>query len=115
MLLIDTMNKDNLLTRFKERRVTEFESFLQVEKGEFDPEASRARTKRDIFKELEEGYEWIGEMNFDHRIYSLVELKEILERMGFSEVDVYGNLDGDEISLDSKRLIVGGEIFDFKS
>lgn len=108
ILLIDIINKDNLLTRFEEEGLSESEGFMRMEKREFDVETSRMKSNLDIFKKLEEGYKWEGEMNFDHRIYSPVELKEILEGVGFSKVDVFGSLDGEEINLDSKRMIVLG-------
>jgi SAM-dependent methyltransferase len=41
---------------------------------------------------------------FHHSIYSGQELKELLERAGFSNVRLYGDLDGNDYGSDAKRL-----------
>jgi hypothetical protein len=45
---------------------------------------------------------------FHHTIYSGQELRERLERAGFSDVGIYGNLDGDEYGPNAERLIAIG-------
>jgi len=45
---------------------------------------------------------------FHHTVYSGQELRELLERVGFKDVRLYGNLDGDEYGFESDRLIVVG-------
>lgn len=43
--------------------------------------------------------------SFHHTVYSGQELKECLERTGFSDVRLYGDLDGSEYGSDAKRLV----------
>jgi hypothetical protein len=38
-------------------------------------------------------------------IFSARELKDLLRRVGFEKVTIYGNLDGSGYGLDSNRLI----------
>ncbi len=45
---------------------------------------------------------------FELTIYSGQELKDRLESVGFRDVNLYGNFDGDEYGLDAKRLIAVG-------
>ena len=45
---------------------------------------------------------------FHHTVYSGQELRELLEKVGFKDVRLYGNLDGDEYGFESDRLIVVG-------
>lgn len=43
--------------------------------------------------------------NFHHTIYSGQELRDRLERVGFRDVRLYGNLDGNDYTLKAERLI----------
>ena len=59
------------------------------------------------------GNEWIlvkgctaKAYRFHHTVYSGFELKELLERAGFSEVRLYGDLNGSEYGPDAERLVV---------
>jgi hypothetical protein len=61
------------------------------------------------------GNEWLvirggrlKRFKFHHTIYSGQELRERLERAGFSDVGIYGNLDGDEYGPNAERLIAIG-------
>jgi SAM-dependent methyltransferase len=45
---------------------------------------------------------------FDHTIYSGQELKDRLYRAGFQRVELFGDLDGTEYGLKSRRLIAAG-------
>ncbi|MBW2368681.1 MAG: class I SAM-dependent methyltransferase [Deltaproteobacteria bacterium] len=46
--------------------------------------------------------------NFHISIYSGQELRDRMERVGFANVKLYGNLDGDEYGPDAQRLIAVG-------
>jgi hypothetical protein len=43
--------------------------------------------------------------NFHHTIYSGQELRDRLQQVGFRDISLYGNLDGDDYNLGAKRLI----------
>jgi hypothetical protein len=45
------------------------------------------------------------EIRFSHRIYSGLELAELLGRCGFAEVEIYGDLEGSPYDVKAKRLI----------
>ncbi|MEJ2247165.1 MAG: SAM-dependent methyltransferase, partial [Acidobacteriota bacterium] len=45
---------------------------------------------------------------FHHTIYSGQELRDRMEQTGFTDVKLFGNLDGDEYGPDAQRLIVVG-------
>lgn len=47
----------------------------------------------------------LGRWKFSHWIYSATELKRMLEEAGFSNVDIYGNLEGGPYNSESGRLI----------
>ncbi|HEU0173590.1 MAG TPA: class I SAM-dependent methyltransferase [Blastocatellia bacterium] len=46
--------------------------------------------------------------NFQTRLYSGQEMKDILQRAGFEEVKVFGDLDGNDYGVDADRLIAVG-------
>lgn len=45
------------------------------------------------------------EFNLGHRIYSAVELSDLLEGVGFSKVEIYGGLDGCDYDQEADRLV----------
>jgi len=47
----------------------------------------------------------LGRWKFSHWIYSATELKSMLEEAGFSNVEIYGNLEGGPYDSESGRLI----------
>ncbi len=62
------------------------------------------------------GNEWIfacdgktKTFQVEHAIYSGLELKERMEQVGFKEIDLYGDFDGNEYGYDAQRLIAVGK------
>ncbi|QLD86051.1 class I SAM-dependent methyltransferase [Natronomonas halophila] len=49
------------------------------------------------------------EFTVSHRLYSAYELSELLREVGFSAVEVYGDLDGRDFDEDAERLVVVAE------
>jgi hypothetical protein len=45
---------------------------------------------------------------FHHTVYSGQELRERMEKAGFVDVRLYGDLDGSDYGLDARRLIAVG-------
>ncbi len=62
-------------------------------------------TNRWLF--LEEGGK-INEFSFSQRIFSALELAQMLYRAGFETIDIYGNWEGDPYDNNAERLIVIG-------
>jgi SAM-dependent methyltransferase len=48
----------------------------------------------------------VREFTVSHRLYSAYELTQLLERVGFGEVSVYGDLDGADYDESAERLVV---------
>jgi hypothetical protein len=46
------------------------------------------------------------EQTISHRLYSAVELSALLSKAGFSNIQVYGDLEGNEYNHQAKRLVV---------
>ena len=72
-------------------------------------------------REIKEDWNWIEykviavdgdrkeEYNMSHRLYSARELKNLLKDVGFSQINTYGNLKGEEYDQDAKTLVVVAE------
>jgi len=103
--LIDIQGKELLARDFKERDWFErngYKIFL-----EYKIENSwTSLNNRWLFVPHQGGK--ITEINFTHRIYSGLELAELLSRCGFSEVELYGDLEGNPYDMKAKRLIAIG-------
>jgi hypothetical protein len=45
-----------------------------------------------------------GELSFDHRLYTVAEYGELLQRAGFGTRRVFGGVDGGELTMDTFRF-----------
>ena len=82
---------------------------LQVERAEYHPASGRMEVLISKFRETEKGYEFIGEVPWDTRLYSPVEIRRLLERAGFSTVTLYRGLEGATLERESSPLVAVAE------
>jgi cyclopropane fatty-acyl-phospholipid synthase-like methyltransferase len=99
-LLIDTMSKEVLARIFKERIWHEKDGMILLEEHKIKQNWSWADIRWIV---LEDGKQ--QEFRFGHRIYSAVELSNLLTDCGFSSVSIYGDLTGADYDHNAKRLI----------
>ena len=103
--LIDIQGKELLARDFKEREWFErngYKIFLEYK----IQDAWTRLENRWMFIPMDGGK--LTEIKFTHRIYSALELAELLASCGFSEVNVYGNLKGAPYDEKAERLIAVG-------
>jgi SAM-dependent methyltransferase len=101
VLLIDVMGKEQLA------------KVLQPTTSERLPDGTQMIEHHEIFDDWTRvRNEWIlirkgraRTYRFHHTIYSGKELRDLLEQVGFVEVRLFGNLDGDEFGPNTRRLI----------
>jgi hypothetical protein len=74
-----------------------------VERHEIFDDWTRVRNEWLLIREGK-----VKSFKFQHTVYSGLELRDRLERAGFVEVALRGNLDGDEYGPDAERLIAIG-------
>ena len=99
--LIDVMGKERLAKS------------LQLTTSEMLPDGTKLIQRHEIFDDWTRiRNEWIlirkGRakiFTFHHTIYSGQELRDRMEHVGFTEVRLFGNLDGDEYGPNAQRLI----------
>jgi SAM-dependent methyltransferase len=102
--LIDVMGKERLA------------NILQPTISEVLPDGTKLIQRHEIFDNWSRiRNEWIlirkgkaKSFTFHHTIYSGQELKDRMQQVGFSDVTLYGNLDGDEYGTEAQRLIAVG-------
>jgi len=104
MFILDIVNPKWLLRNFIERDWTEDERYLSLQQRSIDWKTKRIRCKWIIVNKRTRE---IDEINFDHRLYDLQELKELLSREGLEIAQIYGSFrkeDFDETK--SSRIVV---------
>ncbi len=99
--LIDVIGKERL-ARFRQPVMcNELEDgTMLVERNEIFDDWTRIRNRWTIVRDG-----MMKHFNFHHTLYSGQELKDRMRQAGFSDVALYGNLDGDEYGYDAQRLI----------
>lgn len=104
-LVLGVHNKESTLANFQESSAKVQNGFLKVNRSEYKPETGRSETAITMFREQEQGYDFIGEAICDMRLYTPAELRWLLNRVGFSEVHLYGSSDGGDLNRESDNLI----------
>ena len=101
-LIIDTVGKETLARTIEPVHLTEYEN------GDLRIERPLLIDDMQVFSN-----EWIyisGEKvyrkNYQHFVYTPMELKTMCFQAGFNEVDVYGSLDAEPYDLESERLVI---------
>jgi SAM-dependent methyltransferase len=100
-LLVETLHRDRLMAIFLERgwEPLEGEAIL-AEHRRFDYVAGEIETDHIL---IEDGRR--RSVTFRVRVYTATELVRLLESVGFREIDCFGDLEGAELSRDT-RLVV---------
>ena len=103
-LLIDVLNRDQILTHPSQRSwVQRPDGALLMEENTLDLATSRV-TSRQILIEPGAGSRMTKE--YDLRTYTCAELSALLRRHGLMPQRVLGGPDGSEYSIESRRLVV---------
>lgn len=102
--LLDIENIFYMLKNLPKERWEKENDFYILERNELNFKTSRLKTERVIIKgEIFKTYTRI------YRIFTLKEIELYLKSSSFKVLNVYGGYDGEEYSIQSKRLIVISE------
>lgn len=104
ILVLDIANPGWLLRNFKEKDWTEDERYLSLQQRSVDWKTKRWKSKWIVVnKQTGE----IDEINFDHRLYDLQELRELLKREGLETTQVYGSFKKEDFDeAGSNRIVI---------
>lgn len=105
VVLIEVPNKDGFLSSWQDSVVgNPDENTVHAERHAYDPLTSRATA---TIYAIEDGT-YVGDGEFEVRLYSPIELRQLFEDAGFSEIRLVAGFDGGELSRESRRLLVIG-------
>lgn len=103
-LLIEVMNREQILQNYQERAWAEGDGVLKLEERHYDPQTGRNEADVTVLGD--------GKMRRYHssiRFYTFPEMRERFERAGFRFIGVYGDKDGSSYTSESPWMIVVGE------
>lgn len=101
-LVVETMQRDRLARIFQPRTWDRLPDGYLIEERAFDQATGRIRG---AFIDVRHSGE-ITEYPYTMDCYTASELVEMARAAGFETVDCYGSLDGDELTLDSRLVLV---------
>jgi SAM-dependent methyltransferase len=101
-LVVEIMGKEALARVFRERDWHESDDTIILEERKLSEDWRRIESRWILIKDGKQQ----AECRFSLRLYSAVELKDLLKRCGFSQVDIYGSLAGEPYDQNAKRLVV---------
>ncbi|HJN15080.1 MAG TPA: methyltransferase domain-containing protein [Armatimonadota bacterium] len=101
--VLDIINRDWLIRNFHGRSWREGEhGFITVEETRIDLLTSRSHATNTIIKS--DGTRVVRELSL--RLYTLAEIRAMLERHGFEVVETFGGWGDEPYSMNSRRMIV---------
>src|SRR5215475_13243477 len=103
-IVIDLLGKEPLARRYQATGSTELiDGSLLIERHEIREDWTRCQNEWILVKDGT-----AKTFNFQTRLYSGQEMKDIMRRAGFEEIEVFGDLDGNEYGINAARLIAVG-------
>jgi SAM-dependent methyltransferase len=103
IFVLDMANPIWVIRNFREIAWDESTSFYVLERRSLDWSSKRMKNQW-ILVDKEKGK--IDELSFDHRLYDLNELKNLLTKVGLEVIDVFGSFKKEEFQEASSRRIV---------
>jgi len=100
-LVFDIPNRDVILNGFLSYIVTEKDQNLMIDRNTFDSATGRLYNRRIIIRD-----DVRKDKPFFVRIYNPTEISDVLDRAGLGVYKMYGGWDGQQISTDSRRMVV---------
>ena len=100
-LVMSLTSKEVLAGKFEKRTWGERDGAYVLEEHEVTDDWSWMENRWIVVEDGE-----VREFTVSHRLYSAYELAELLKRVGFGEVAVYGDLDGSAYDESANRLVV---------
>ncbi|UCH57991.1 MAG: class I SAM-dependent methyltransferase [Candidatus Bathyarchaeota archaeon] len=107
ILVIDIVNRDWLVRNFQDRDFFQRpDGRCQIMERRLDLETSRMRNVWSWYQRAGEDLEHLETVELDHRVYSLHELKGLVEGCGWNYLACHGGFDSEPFTMDSKRILL---------
>ncbi|MCW3991423.1 MAG: hypothetical protein NWE79_01845, partial [Candidatus Bathyarchaeota archaeon] len=109
ILVIEIVNRDALIRRFQEKDFFQLpDDKLQLAERRLDLETSRMHNVWKWYREEGRELKHLETVELDHRVYSLHELKGLVEDSGWDYVGGYGGFQQEPLTMDSFRMVLIG-------
>ncbi len=108
LLVLYLVNRDWVVRHFDPQGFEEFGDLVHIEDRRLDLDASWMRNRWRFFRRHGEDLEGIATIPVEHRIYSLHELRSLLERSGWHIEATFGGYAMEPASIDTSTLLVVG-------
>jgi SAM-dependent methyltransferase len=107
VLVVDIVNRDWLVRNFRARDFFRWEDGrIQLATRRLDMESSRMFNIWEWYQDVDGDLVHKETIEVDHRVYTLRELKELVEESGWSYRTCYGGYDLEPLKFDSRRMIL---------
>lgn len=100
VLVLSLVGKEELARDFEKRTWDERDGTFFLEEHQVTDQWSWVENRWILVNDGQ-----VDEYEVSHRLYSAAELSDLLRRAGFSEVDIYGDLDGDDYDQNAEKLV----------
>jgi len=102
-LILDRANPLWLIKNFMEKDWSEDEEYITLEQRSVSWKEKRWKARWIIINKQTKSY---NEIKFDHRLYDLKELEEMLTNKGLKIKQVYGSFQKEDFNENSRRIII---------
>jgi len=107
ILVIDIANRDWLVRHFQARDVHQIGDVLfKVVERKLNLESSRMENVWKFYRKHKQDLKYLDTVELNHRVYSLHELKKLVEESGWIYQSCYGGFNSEPFTMDSKRMIL---------
>ncbi len=106
ILIVDDVNKDFLTNHFEKSTVANFGNLELRERRTFDHKKSIVSSSWSFFSRTKQGPRLLGRFKISPRIYTLRELRKLLQKAGWHYLKSYGGFGLEPFNPESRRMIV---------
>jgi len=107
ILIIDIINRDWLIRHFQARDFSFIgDDLVRIEERKLNLENSRMENVWKCYERKNHDLKFVDSFEVDHRVYSLHELKRLVELGGWTYHTCFGNWNLDPITINSDRMIM---------
>lgn len=107
ILVLFVVNRDYVVRHFDPQGWEEYGDLVDIEDRRLDLDASWMRNRWRFFRKKGDDLEGLATIPVEHRIYSLHELRSLLERAGWKVDGTFGGYALDPPTFDTQLLVVG--------
>jgi len=107
VLIIETKNRYWLIRHFLRRGIEYIDDdLILIEERKLNLENSRMENVWKYYKRQGQNLEYLDSFELDHRVYSLHELKNLVEESGWIYQTCYDSFNLEPVQMDSNRMIL---------